>query len=204
CCGQPDERDVSWTVVSGRIGDLHHLAADRRTFLAVLAAGVAGALSGCSLVNMPDPEPTPTAARPDATGTGPAAPALVFPRGPAQPLPPVPVRHPGPPTVVRSAPDGPGSTPKLALTIDDRYGAETVAGSVDFAERTGMPITFCPNGIYQNPWNRHADRLRPLIEAGQVQIANHTYTHQSLLDLGNEAIRSELERNEDWIERTFG
>src|SRR5262249_3577247 len=74
----------------------------------------------------------------------------------------------------------------------------------DFAERTGMPITSSPNGVYQSIWNRHADRLRPLVEAGQVQIANHTYSHRSLIELGNTAVRSEIERNDAWIEETFG
>lgn len=52
---------------------------------------------------------------------------------------------------------------------------------MDVCERTGIPITFCPNGICRDRWNPHAQRLGPLIEAGQVQIANHTYTHRSLL-----------------------
>jgi peptidoglycan/xylan/chitin deacetylase (PgdA/CDA1 family) len=188
--------------VSGPIEELHHLAAgDRRRFLAMLAAGVVGVLSGCAWQAQPDHEPAPA-----GDGSGPAlAPApLAFPRGVARPLPPIPAGHPGPPTVVHSAPGGPGSTPRVALTIDDGLSAETVAGYVDFAERTGIPITFCPNGIYQSRWNPHAQQLKPLIEAGQVQIANHTYTHQSLVDSSNAEIRADLERNEEWIEKTFG
>jgi peptidoglycan/xylan/chitin deacetylase (PgdA/CDA1 family) len=187
--------------VSGPIEELHHLAAgDRRRFLAMLAAGVVGVLSGCAWQAEPDRKPAPA-------GDGSPAPApvpLAFPRAVARPLPPIPAGHPGPPTVVRSAPGGPASTPQVALTIDDGLSAETVAGYVDFCERTGIPITFCPNGIYRDRWNPHAQRLRPLVEAGQVQIANHTYTHQSLLDSSNRTIRSELERNEEWIQKTFG
>jgi peptidoglycan/xylan/chitin deacetylase (PgdA/CDA1 family) len=188
--------------VSGPIEELHHLAAgDRRRFLALLAAGVVGLLPGCAWHAPPDRGPAPAGAGP---GPVPVPVPLAFPRGTARPLPPIPARHPGPPTVVRSAPGGPGSTPRVALTIDDGYSAETVAGYADFCERTGIPITFCPNGIYRDRWNPHAQRLKPLIEAGQVQIANHTYTHQSLLEVSNRAIRSDLERNEEWIQKTFG
>jgi peptidoglycan/xylan/chitin deacetylase (PgdA/CDA1 family) len=106
--------------------------------------------------------------------------------------------------VVFSAPGGPGSTPQVALTIDDGYDPATVAHYVEFARLSGIPITFSPNGIYQRSWNQHAAALRPLIEAGQVQIGNHTYTHRNMLGLTDAALRTDIERNEEWIEQTFG
>ena len=45
--------------------------------------------------------------------------------------------------------------------------------------------------------------LRPLIEVGQVQIGNHTYSHLDLKQLPEAQIAAELERNEEWINRTF-
>jgi peptidoglycan/xylan/chitin deacetylase (PgdA/CDA1 family) len=119
-------------------------------------------------------------------------------------LPPIPVPHPGPAAVVFTAPGGPGNSPRVALTIDDGYDAETVAGYVAFAERTRLPITFSPNGAYRRIWEAHARQLRPLIQAGQVQIGNHTYTHLNLLTRTNGQIRDDVERNEEWIQRTFG
>jgi peptidoglycan/xylan/chitin deacetylase (PgdA/CDA1 family) len=92
----------------------------------------------------------------------------------------------------------------MALTIDDGYCAECVTGYVDFAERTGMRITFAPNGTFGDLWKPHADRLRRLIAAGQVQIGNHTWAHPDLVRLGAAAIREQIERNEEWIEKTFG
>ena len=53
-------------------------------------------------------------------------------------------------------------------------------------------------------WEPHASTLRPLIETGQVQIGNHTYSHLDVTKLSSSKVRSELTRNEDWIERTFG
>ncbi len=98
----------------------------------------------------------------------------------------------------------PAPTRQIAITIDDGYSPETVAGYVEFAQRSGIPITFSPNGAYREIWDRHADTLRPLIEAGQVQIGNHTWTHLNLLGRADDAIRADIERNEEWINKTFG
>jgi peptidoglycan/xylan/chitin deacetylase (PgdA/CDA1 family) len=114
---------------------------------------------------------------------------------------PIPPPRPGPATVVSSAT---GPTQSIALTIDDGYCEECVGGYVAFVERSGIPITFSPNAIYQKVWTPYADRLRPLIEAGQVQIGNHTYHHDSLVKASDATIRSELERNDEWIQHTFG
>jgi peptidoglycan/xylan/chitin deacetylase (PgdA/CDA1 family) len=92
----------------------------------------------------------------------------------------------------------------VALTIDDGYCGPCVAGYVDFAERTGIQLTFAPNGVFADLWKPHADRLRGLIAAGQVQIGNHTWSHPNLLRLGAGAVREQIERNEEWIESTFG
>lgn len=77
-------------------------------------------------------------------------------------------------------------------------------GYVIWAQRTGIPVTFAPNGTYRELWEPQADRLRPLIEAGQVQIGNHTYTHNDITTLSDAKIREELERNEEWVQQTFG
>jgi peptidoglycan-N-acetylglucosamine deacetylase len=182
------------------------LASDRRTFLAVLAVGVAGALAGCASdagagaappatstdTGTPTPSPTPT------------EPPLPFPRSAPLPLPAIPKRHPGEPETFTTSPHGPGSTPQVALTIDDGLDPETVAGYVDFAQRTGIPLTFNPNGVYRGIWEPHVETLKPLIECGQVQIGNHTYSHEDLTQMSNGHIRADIERNDEWIEKTFG
>lgn len=124
-----------------------------------------------------------------------SAPSAVLPRPRVFPEP-----HPGAPTVVLGGP----KSNMIALTIDDGYCDECVAGYVDFAERTGIHITFSPNGRYAPVWAPHVARLRPLIEAEQVQIANHTWSHRNLLGLSDKAIRDDIERNEEWIQQTFG
>ncbi|WP_033414350.1 polysaccharide deacetylase family protein [Actinomycetospora chiangmaiensis] len=91
----------------------------------------------------------------------------------------------------------------IALTVDDGYAPEVVAGYVEFARRTGVHLTFSPNGTYARAWDPHAAVLRPLIEAGQVQIMNHTFSHPWLTRTSAGRIREELERNERWVAATF-
>ena len=190
--------------MAGRYPDLDALAADRRAFLTVLAAGLVGVLTGCRLPA--DPAGAPATVETPATSLpgSPTPPPLAFPRAPARSLPPIPDARPGPAEIVHSSPGGPGSSSEVALTIDDGYSPETVAGYVAFAERTGIPITFSPNGTYRSIWEPHALRLRALIEADQVQIGNHTYSHLDMLPRGSGAVRADIERNEEWIEKTFG
>jgi peptidoglycan-N-acetylglucosamine deacetylase len=92
----------------------------------------------------------------------------------------------------------------VALTIDDGYDRATVAAYVRFAFDTGIPITFNPNGCYAGVWEPHAATLQPLIEAGQVQIGNHTFDHKDLRSLSDTAIQAQVERNDEWVQRTFG
>jgi peptidoglycan/xylan/chitin deacetylase (PgdA/CDA1 family) len=100
---------------------------------------------------------------------------------------------------------GPATSATVALTFDDGYCDECVAGLVDGTERTGAHVTFCPNGSYgATTWDRYADRIKALIARGQVAICNHTWDHKDLTRLSDQEIRTELTRNEQWIEQTFG
>jgi peptidoglycan-N-acetylglucosamine deacetylase len=155
------------------------LALSRRKLL--LAIGAAAVLAGCAQ------SPT-TAATTAATSTPP-------------PLPPVPAPKPGTTQVVFHGPD---TDRRIALTVDDGTAADVVTGYADLAARTGIHLTFSPNGTYARSWSPHAPVLRPLVAAGQVQIINHTFTHRDLRKLSADDIRTELERNDDWVVSTFG
>lgn len=159
----------------------------------MLALGAYVALTGCTGAgeDVASPAPTP------ASSPTPTPPPTPTPAG----LPPIPAPIPGPASVVSSAP---APTQQIALTVDDGYCEECVDGYVAFAQHSGIPITFLPNGTYRSIWEPQAARLRPLIEAGQVQISNHTYTHNDVTSLSDAQVREELERNDDWIQSTFG
>lgn len=99
---------------------------------------------------------------------------------------------------------GPTTGDRIALTIDDGYAPDVVAAYVEFAQQTGVAITFSPNGLYSEIWDQHAAALAPLIASGQVQIGNHTYSHQNMVKRSLSFVRNDIERNDDWITRTFG
>jgi peptidoglycan/xylan/chitin deacetylase (PgdA/CDA1 family) len=160
---------------------------ERRQFLVVLAAGLAGA----------------------ALGRGTAAPATVHPRPSRAPTPAAAVTPVGveglvpvePPLGVVQGLPGDGSD--LALTIDDGTNSEVVAAFVAFAVDSGVRLTFFPNGCYRS-WNDNAAAIRPLVDSGQVAFGNHTWSHPDLTTLGDQEVAEEITRNQDFLRTTFG
>lgn len=138
----------------------------------------------------PEPEPvsTPTT---ETTATAPTG------ESPQRIRPPVP----GPGTVITEGPKSAGR--KVALTIDDGTCATCVDRILDVVERTGGKVTLFPNGVYASSWEPQAKRIRALIDKGQVTLGNHTYSHQVSTQIGPTAFGADLQRNEDWIQRTF-
>ncbi len=97
----------------------------------------------------------------------------------------------------------PGDGNLLALTVDDGGSSDTVALYAAWLAESGMRVTFFLNGSLP-AWTDHADVLRPLIANGQVQMANHTWTHSSLPTLTDQAIRDDLMRNDEFIQSMYG
>jgi peptidoglycan/xylan/chitin deacetylase (PgdA/CDA1 family) len=164
---------------------------DRRTFLGLLTVGLAVTVTGCSADDNASGPPSTTKSPVPAPAQAAAPP----------PLPPIPPPHPGKPTTLSH---GDRSGKKIVLTVDDGYCTGCVAGYVKFAKDSGIHLTFSPNGTYSHCWAPHADTLRPLLERQQVQIINHTFSHLDLNKMGDAQIRSELERNEEWVNKHFG
>jgi peptidoglycan/xylan/chitin deacetylase (PgdA/CDA1 family) len=135
-----------------------------------------------------------------ASGSGSVQNGAVAPAQPVK-LPPIPPAHPGTAHVVSA---GPSSRKAVALTFDDGYCDACIGGLVRGVQRTGAHVTFCPNGTYGSAWAHHAAAIRRLIAAGQVAICNHTFSHADLRGLDAAAIDREIDRNEAWIEKTFG
>ncbi|MCS4276236.1 peptidoglycan/xylan/chitin deacetylase (PgdA/CDA1 family) [Mycetocola sp. BIGb0189] len=91
----------------------------------------------------------------------------------------------------------------MAWTVDDGSDPDVVEKYVDFAQRTGTRLTFFINGQYPS-WERVADKLRPMVQSGQIQIGNHTWDHPALTKISDQQIRDELTKNDEFIEKTFG
>jgi len=165
---------------------------DRRSFFTVLAAGLIGAAVGRSTAS-----PTGVSPQPEDLATPPGEPATV---AAASTRPPGVVPVPLPLGEVSSLP-GPATT--LALTVDDGISTEVVAAFVDLASRTGLRLTFFPNGSYRS-WTEVAPALRPLVESGQVSFGNHTWSHPDLTTLGDREVAEEISKADDFLRTTYG
>ncbi|TFD83174.1 polysaccharide deacetylase family protein [Cryobacterium lactosi] len=173
-------------------------ALSRRTVLVSL--GLTLTLAGCAAL-----APTPTAA-PVAAVTPTPSP-LPRPLPGAIP-PPAPLRQPAPGLLRVPVPPGtlselPGEGALLAWTVDDGSSSEVVARYIRFAAETGTRLTLFVTGCYDS-WTDNAEALRPLVQSGQIQLGNHTWSHPDLSTLGDADVSSELGRNHDFITDTFG
>ncbi|TQF75226.1 polysaccharide deacetylase family protein [Rhodococcus spelaei] len=162
----------------------------RRQFMTMLAAGACAALSGCSTADgapavgevTPAPPPPPPA---------PTTPPL---------LPPPALKTPLSPGTITALP-GPGSS--MALTVDDGASPEVVAAYVKFAKDTGARFTFFVTASYDS-WTESRKELRPLVDSGQIQLANHTWDHPDLTKLSGSGVASQLQRTRDFLKNQYG
>ncbi len=97
----------------------------------------------------------------------------------------------------------PGDGDLLALTVDDGTNSEVVRLYTQFARDTGIRLTFFANGVYDS-WRDNAAALRPLVESGQIQMANHTWSHPDLTTLSSAQVAEQLQRNHRFLRDTFG
>ena len=172
----------------------------RREILGLLGLGIAGAIAGCDA----SPGRADLAAR-DVHRSAQSATSTPAPSPPPPPaLPPIPPPAPGPSQLFWQGAPAAAAARQVAITIDDGYCAECAHAYAELARATGIHITFNPNGCYGEIWTPLARTLRPLIEAGQVQIGNHTFNHWWLTELSDSQVTAQLEQNEEWIEQTYG
>ncbi|WP_208543734.1 polysaccharide deacetylase family protein [Rathayibacter sp. VKM Ac-2804] len=169
----------------------------RRALLLGIASAAVG-LAGCTSAPRPAPTATPVAA---AATLAPARtpPPRPVPTATAAPVP-VRARFPLPEGTITELP-GDGSL--LAWTVDDGADSDVVAAYAQFAKDTGTRLTFFLNGKYDS-WTVSAPALAPLVASGQVQLANHTWSHADLTSLSDDGIQEELGRNGDFIRATYG
>ena len=97
----------------------------------------------------------------------------------------------------------PGGGNQVALTVDDGVNSAVVAAFGQFCRDTGTRLTFFVNGV--NPsWSDNAAELRPMVDSGQIQVANHTWSHPYLNRISLAAVRDQIQRNADFLRNTYG
>jgi peptidoglycan-N-acetylglucosamine deacetylase len=171
---------------------------NRRRFLGSLAVStVAGVgLARC----MVDPQPRTFAQAPAAAQAASGPPAGPTVAGLLPPPPPsARIRLPGGGALSQL----PGNGDLLALTVDDGTNSEVVAAYTQFAKDTGIRLTFFVNGTYDS-WTDNLAALRPLVDSGQIELGNHTWSHPDLTTISKSDIAKQLARNDDFLKKTYG
>ena len=97
----------------------------------------------------------------------------------------------------------PGDGNQLALTVDDGASTSVVAAFAQLCRDTGTRLTFFVNGA-NNSWSANAPALRPMVDSGQIQMANHTWSHPYLNRLAPTAVAEQIRRNADFLRNTYG
>ncbi|UXA07292.1 polysaccharide deacetylase family protein [Mycobacterium sp. SMC-2] len=168
---------------------------NRRQFLGSLAASVVAGVGAARLVVDPQPRTFADVPPASAVTSGPTAPAALL------PPPPLSARIPLPGGgALRKIP---GEGDLLALTVDDGVNSEVVRAYTQFAKDTGVRLTYFVNGTYAS-WTENAELLRPLVDSGQIQLANHTWSHPDLTTLTKEQVDEQLTRNDEFLKKTYG
>lgn len=97
----------------------------------------------------------------------------------------------------------PGDGDLLALTVDDGVNSDVVRMYSEFARDTGIRLTYFVNGV--NPsWTDNKALLRPLVDSGQIQLANHTWSHPDLTTIPSSEVAEQLSRNDKFLADTYG
>jgi peptidoglycan-N-acetylglucosamine deacetylase len=97
----------------------------------------------------------------------------------------------------------PGDGNQMALTVDDGLSVPVVGAFAQFAHDTGTRLTFFVNGA-NSSWTVNAPALRPMVDSGQIQMANHTWSHPYLNRIGPSAVADQIRRNADFLTNTYG
>jgi peptidoglycan-N-acetylglucosamine deacetylase len=171
---------------------------NRRRFLAALSATVLGGVGVARGARCGPPQTfTPVAA------------AVASPHRAADKVVPGALLPPPPLSARIKLPGGgvlnrlPGDGDLLALTVDDGVSTDVVRLYTQFARDTGIRLTYFVNGTYRS-WTDNLALLRPLVESGQIQLGNHTWSHPNLTRLPATRVAQQISRNDEFLKTTFG
>jgi len=64
-------------------------------------------------------------------------------------------------------------------------------------------LTFFANGV-NHSWADHQKDMQPLVDSGQIQIANHTWDHPDIRTLTDTQLVDQLDRNNRYLTGLYG
>lgn len=92
---------------------------------------------------------------------------------------------------------------RTAWTVDDGTSPEAVKRYIRLVAENDLRLTFF---IYSamGSWLANKKELQPLVDSGQIQLANHTAHHPALAGLSTKEVQKELMGAHNFIEKHFG
>ena len=92
---------------------------------------------------------------------------------------------------------------RMAWTIDDGTDTRMINSYLQLAKKHNLRLTFF---VYSGMkgWKTLSPKLRPMVESGQIQIANHTARHLDLTQLSTHQIQKELWDCHQFILKNYG
>lgn len=92
---------------------------------------------------------------------------------------------------------------RTAWTVDDGTSPEAVNRYIRLVAENDLRLTFF---VYSamGSWLKNKQELQPLVDSGQIQLANHTAHHPALASLSAREIQKELMGAHNFIEKHFG
>ena len=97
----------------------------------------------------------------------------------------------------------PGNDNQLGLSVDDGASVAVVGAFAQFCHDSGTRLTFFVNGA-NSSWSVNAPALRPMVDSGQIQMGNHTWSHPYLTRIGLGAVADQIRHNADFLRSTYG
>ena len=92
---------------------------------------------------------------------------------------------------------------RIAWTVDDGASTEGIKDYLDFMQEHDLRMTFFVTSQYPG-WISNRTQVQELVDAGNLQLANHTHSHPSLKESSNSQIVEQLTRCGKFIEDTYG
>jgi peptidoglycan/xylan/chitin deacetylase (PgdA/CDA1 family) len=87
--------------------------------------------------------------------------------------------------------------------VDDGASTEGIKDYLDFMQEHDLRMTFFVTSQYPG-WISNRTQVQDLVDAGNLQLANHTHSHPSLKESSNSQIVEQLTRCGKFIEDTYG
>ena len=94
-------------------------------------------------------------------------------------------------------------TRRCAWTIDDGVSSSAVGKYLDIAEQGDNHLTMFVTSTYAS-WRHHSKQISRLLDAGKLQLGNHTVTHKDLTTISETEIKKELYGCHKFLLEEFG